>query len=317
MNRSLAIAIPTYNRPEILAENIELMFSDIVEYQIPIYISDDSNNDTTREKLQKIFNGYDNLIYRKNAISLGHDRNCLETLRMPKEKFIWYLGDCQVIKKNSIKLILEIIEENKSVSAIIISSEGREIAIPSQKYIDIKKLFIELTWHVTLTGCTVYNRAYLFNHDYEKYVGSNFIQVGIIFEEFFSKAGIIWINEKLIYRNSRKNKSYWRETVFEVFAKDWCKFINSLPIHSSERDKLEVLKSHSINTHILSFKNMRKYRMQGILNLKSYTKYYHYLKLSSDVNILIILVIALLPKPMLKLPGFITGLKQKKSNLDE
>jgi len=44
-NKRLSIAISSYNRSEILKENLLLMLDEIKEFSIPIYISDDSTND--------------------------------------------------------------------------------------------------------------------------------------------------------------------------------------------------------------------------------------------------------------------------------
>jgi len=52
-NKRLAIAIPTYNRCEILREDLLLILPEIIEHSIAVYISDDSSNDDTRVPLAK------------------------------------------------------------------------------------------------------------------------------------------------------------------------------------------------------------------------------------------------------------------------
>ena len=46
MNNNLAIFIPTYNRPKILKSNLVNIINQAQEFEIPVYVSDDSNNKT-------------------------------------------------------------------------------------------------------------------------------------------------------------------------------------------------------------------------------------------------------------------------------
>jgi len=102
-NKKLAIAIPTYNRASIVKENILLMLNEIKRYSIPLYISDDSNNEETKLVVVDLKKEYDYIYYYKNQPGLGHDKNCIRTLALPNEEYIWYLGDSIIIEDGGIK----------------------------------------------------------------------------------------------------------------------------------------------------------------------------------------------------------------------
>ena len=298
-NNKLAIAIPTYNRHLILKENLLRMLPELREYNIPVYISDDSDNNYTRDMISEFKIQYDNIQYHKNDPSLGHDKNCLKTLQIPNEEYIWYLGDSQVIKDKGIKVILDLIEKN-TFDFILVNAENRNVDVDSQCYRDANEFFVDLAWHATLTGITIYRKEILFRKDYNKYIGSNFIQLGIILEELLENINALcWLNNKLIYVNRNKAESYWSKEIFKVFSEDWFDFINDLPQEYVWENKLQVLKSHSHNTGIFKFRNYISLRKRNILNLKSYFKFNNKLKLTTTLNIYAVFIVALIPRLIL------------------
>lgn len=296
VNNKLAIAIPTYNRHLILRENLLIMLPDLRRYNIPVYISDDSDNYYTRDMISELKIKYDNIKYYKNDPSLGHDKNCLKTLEIPNEEYIWYLGDSQVIKHQGIKTILDLLEKN-NFDFILVNAENRNIDIDSQHYRVANEFFVDLAWHATLTGITIYRKEILFRKDYNKYIGSNFIQLGIILEELLENTNALcWLNNEMIYVNKNKAESYWTKNIFKVFSEDWFDFINDLPQEYLYENKLQVLKSHSYYTGIFKFKNYITLRKRNILNSRSYLKFYKKLKFTSSLNIYAVFFIAVVPR---------------------
>mgnify|MGYP001619509989 CR=1 FL=1 len=296
VNNQLAIAIPTYNRHLILKENLLAMLPDLKKYNIPVYISDDSDNNHTRDMIIDFKIQYDNIFYFKNYPSLGHDKNCLKTLGIPNEEYIWYLGDSQIIKNQSIETILNLVEKN-TFDFILVNAENRNVDIPSQYYSDANDFFVDLAWHATLTGVTIYRKEILFRKNYTKYIGSNFIQLGIILEELLENTdGLYWLNNKMMDVNKNKAESYWAKEIFKVFAEDWFDLINDLPKAYLYENKLQVLKSHSYHTGLFKFKNFITLRKRNILNLKSYLKVYRKLKYTTSLNIHTVFLIALQPR---------------------
>lgn len=298
-NKKLAVAIPTYNRHIILKENLLFMLPELEKYDVTIYISDDSDNYLTRDMISELKQQYNNIHYHKNNPSLGHDKNCLKTLSMPREEYIWYLGDSLIIKDGGIKDVLNIIGK-ETFDILLVNSETRDIVRDSEHYYDANKFFVDLAWHATFTGTTIYKKDILFRGDYQKYIDSNFIQLGIVLEELLeSDHGLYWFNKKLIYTNKNKKGSYWNKEIFKVFAKDWVDFIKNLPDEYSCGNKKKVMKSHSNYSGIFKFRTYIALRRGNILSIKSYFKHYNELKLATSLNMYAVFFIALLPRPIL------------------
>jgi len=298
-NRRLAIAIPTYNRPIILEENIALMLEEIKEHSIPIYISDDSDNDDTLKVFQKIKKEYEFIYYFKNAPSLGHDKNCIATLGLPEEDYVWYLGDSIIIENSGISKVLKIIEKG-SYSFISVNANLRNIDVPSTIYKNANSLLVDLGWHLTYTGATIYSKEELKHLNNLKLDNcKNYPQTALIFEKF-SQGGkkFYWISEKLIYGNKNK-KSYWSKNVFKIFLSDWEEMIHNLPTVYSIDNKNATLIMHSRKTKLFGLFRMLNYRLDGVFNYKILLKYSKLLSKHSSVNYLILIIISIFPKSIL------------------
>lgn len=315
MNTKLAIAIPTYNRSEIVRNNLLSMIEEIKEYNIPIYISDDSDNLKTQMMVKDLKKEYEFIFYKRNETEKGFDNNCFKTLQLPKSEYVWLLTDSMGIKKGGIAKVLKIISENE-YDFVAVNDQTGNLKMPSKYYTNANDIFRDLGWYLTQTASTIYNSKLLndFTEIENKYY-KNFPQVTIIFNKLLSsKQRFYWLENKLIYANKNK-KSYWSSEVFDVFITDWSKLVLDLPEVYSKNDKLTVIKNHDKYTKLFSIKNILKYRLKNIFNIYVFIKNYKYLRIASDTNILILFILSITPIPMRKnLDKYITNKLEKKKH---
>lgn len=299
MNKLLSVSIPTYNRPKILEENLQLMLPELIKHDIHVYVSDDSTNDETQNIIQTLTSIYPHVHYTKNAPSLGHDANCVQSLTRPETQYIWYLGDSIVIEPNAFQVVLDILTQDK-FDFIVVSTQSRPNDVPSQHYQDANLFFKDLSWHATLTGATIYRKETIQSINTLPYLNSNFMQLGLLLEGMLqSSRGLYWINQPLISPNQNKGASYWKERIFKVFAYDWTVFIQSLPSQYND-NKIDVIKSHSHHTGLFGIKNLIKLRANGVLTYQNIKPYYESFKLASSTPMIWVNLIMLFPSWMLK-----------------
>lgn len=267
-NSILSIAIPTYNRSDILVSNLQSILDELIEHQIPVYISDDSNNKDTKIAIQELQTAHSLISYFKNEPSLGHDKNCIRTLSIPKEKYIWYLGDSMILNKGTIGKILKIVADN-DFDFVSVNAEGRRLDKESRVYTDALVAFSDIGWHLTMSGATIYRRTTL---DLEKIDVSeciNFPQLAIIFKNF-DKKRLYWISEKLVSSNPNK-KSYWSSRVLDVFVTDYYKTLNY--IFDDKSNISHLVYQHARNSGLLSVFSLLGLVANKNINSDSYTKY--------------------------------------------
>lgn len=141
-SKVLSICIPTFNRPQKISDLLELLISQIENHDIEIIITDNSNNNLTKEKLKLFIDQNRNITYYKNDANIGFAKNLRKAISMSNGKYIWMLGDDDIPNHESVKKILSII--NSSTNGWIFfnfeksSSDSSEYfydnSIPSGQY---------------------------------------------------------------------------------------------------------------------------------------------------------------------------------------
>lgn len=299
MNNSLSIVIPTYNRVDILKENIEIMFPKIKEFNLGIYISDDSNNDDTEKMIKSLSLQFDYpyFFYERNMPPLGHDENCISILQKAKSKFVWYLGDSIIIPLNVFDEVISIISKNGDDVDFICLNLLNRYNYQTGVVSDVHDFIVDSTWHMTLTGATIYNHKVVEWINNVNFHGrhKNFMQLGVILqycEQF--KAKFYWCGNLTILGNKNK-KSYWTNNTVSVFAHDWWCFVDQFDKLFSLSEKKKIAKSHSLNTHVFGLKNFLQMRSNGELNLNLIRKYKYYLVKTSKTPFVLIFLITFIP----------------------
>jgi len=276
-NENLALAIPTYNRPEILLQNLRAMLPELREHGIPIYISDDSTTDETRSAIELLRGEYPHLHYTRNQPGLGHDRNCLATLALPDAKYVWYLGDAMIILPGVLTAILAITEEDYDFIFLNsrVKGAGHLTALSGS---EITGFFERHAWHLTMTGATIYGpkfRQWMRGH-IEPRIYRNFQQLGLILEYVYATpstfARAYWFNRKTLTHNNRK-QSYWMNSVLQVFALDWVTLVDAFAEAMGSRTCEAIIRSHDRHTRVLSFKRLAELRSRDLLNPSTLQQY--------------------------------------------
>ena len=299
-NNRLALAIPTYNRASILIEDLEVMMNEIRIFSIPVYISDDSNSEESQIILQYLRAiEYPYIYYYHNEPGLGHDRNCIRTLSLTTEDYTWYLGDSAIIKNGGISKVLMVID-SFDADFISVNVAGRKLDLPNNLFDNGNELLLELGWHLTQTGATIYSRRSLNAlSDIDLSKCKNFPQTFLIFQTFVSKkSSLYWINEKLVFGNPHK-QSYWNAKVFDIFLKDWHDCMMNLPNHYLLSNKIAAYKRHNLMTGLFNLVKMVGYRLKGIYDFSIFKKFCTMLRESSSVPVLILFVLSIMPTVIL------------------
>jgi hypothetical protein len=308
MNK-LNIGIPTYNRSEILVDNIKKMNEYLMVNNIDIYIYDDSPNTLTKDAIYKLQtnNGYTNIHYKQNIPSLGHDSNCLEVLSNTPGEYIWYLGDSFVITKKGIEFVLNAIND-RQCDAIINTVENRTNIISNNNFKDSREFYRTLSWHATLTSSTVYNnktiKRAIETSDLSRFINSNFMQLAILLEGICTETVNIEFNKKpCLTVNSEKKEAYWRSKPIETFCSDWYNFNMQLNDFYSVVDKKIAIKNHDKNVGL--FSPLRILYMHGLGDMKysTYKKYRNECEHAINANKIIVKSMLLIPTFILYIPA--------------
>ena len=79
-NTKLAIAIPTFERAEIVDASIRSLISEIKDYSIPIYISDNSPDNKTETVIYELKKQYEFIYYYNHYLIINSISKHLQPL---------------------------------------------------------------------------------------------------------------------------------------------------------------------------------------------------------------------------------------------
>ncbi len=119
-NILLSICIPTYNRASVL----DLCMSSIVtqkgfDYKTEIIILDNNSTDNTKEIVEKYSSKHFNILYFKNDVNIGMEKNILKVLEFGNGKLLKLLNDYSLICENALERIIDQIDNNQDERAIL------------------------------------------------------------------------------------------------------------------------------------------------------------------------------------------------------
>jgi len=113
----LSICIPTYKRPDCLAQCLDSIVEQCVEdttiaEQVEIVISDNASNDGTEQVVETFKKQFKSIRYHKNETNIGVDKNILNVVAKAQGEYVWFLGDDDALFSGALKHILAKIKQN-------------------------------------------------------------------------------------------------------------------------------------------------------------------------------------------------------------
>jgi abequosyltransferase len=307
MNNLISICIPTYNRDSLLKESLVKLISQIREFSIPIYISDNYSCDNTEKVVKELSNNYKYLFYHKNSKNIGLDRNFESVLRLPKTKYSWLLGDDDRIRTKSITQILESISNNNYDFVVLNGGfENKPFIrvkdIQTQIYKDRNLILSELGWHMTWMSSLIFNNKNIEKMYFSPHYDSLFSHIGAIFN-FLSKKdhiNVYWLNKPTFYPSSKAIFS-WSSVIFKVFVKNWTDIILNLPKNYSHESKINCIKKHGLESGLFTLVGFLNLRSKNAFNFKSFREYRLYFDYITNIPSSILLFISIFPVKILYL----------------
>jgi glycosyltransferase involved in cell wall biosynthesis len=116
-NKTLTIAIPTYNRTENL-EKILILLKKEKSKNFLILISDDYSSNDTEKMVKKYQQTMKNIIYHRNKTNLGYSGNVCKLYELASTPYIWFLCDDDLVTPNAVHTITLAIKKYDPIVAI-------------------------------------------------------------------------------------------------------------------------------------------------------------------------------------------------------
>ncbi|MBH8555942.1 glycosyltransferase family 2 protein [Nostocaceae cyanobacterium CENA357] len=129
MNKLLTIAIPTYNRADLLDKQLAWLAQAIkgFESNCEILVSDNCSTDHTQDIINKWEQHLNKITFKvnKNPENLGVMRNIMYCLNSATTKYVWTIGDDDPIQDRAVAYVINKLQENEDLSLLFLNFSGR------------------------------------------------------------------------------------------------------------------------------------------------------------------------------------------------
>lgn len=253
MGYKLTIAIPTYNRKDMLERCLNSIIPQM-DKDIEIFISDNASSDGTEEMVREKFN-YPFIRYRKNEENIGSDRNFIQCFNNGQGEYIHMLSDDDIILPGTIEAILEYIALRPSMiclnSCIIKENENVMLNTEYRKHEDMMNFIEDAGVQITFLSGMVLRQEYVNKvKDKDRFIGTNFPQSYIALECLAQGTNAIVKKTPGIGFQDGGAYGY---NFYHVWTTEYLKLINYLVKLGCSQKRVRKFAIKSLNRDIVGF----------------------------------------------------------------
>lgn len=237
----LSICIATLNRAVFIGETLGSIISQVTD-EVEIVVLDGGSTDNTTQVVQQYQQRFPRLRYFRQDAPMGVDQDFCRAVELAKGDYCWLMSDDDILKPGAIHSVLN--ETLHDYGLIIVNAEVKNTDLTNileQKILrftsnriykptDSQKFFVETARYLSFIGCVIIKRSLWNTREKEKYFGTAFIHVGVIFQSLLMEDAIV-IAEPFIA--IRAGNAQWTSKSFEIWFFKWPKLIWSFSHYSN------------------------------------------------------------------------------------
>jgi abequosyltransferase len=226
MDPILGICIPTYKRPDQLTACVQSVIRSAGELAIPVFISDDSTDDTNVATIERIRALYPHVIHSRNEKNLGIDLNIIKSVDICSCRYAWLLGEDDRLLPDAIPYVVDVLNREgpdflyvnyRSVDASLkIVLKDRSLPLKQDDRIEASTFLAGDAWSMAFIGACVVQKEAWRSVVSDRYIGTYFAHVGRIMA--YLKGNFIYrIAEPLVLNRCGSPGTFsWTDSTFEV-----------------------------------------------------------------------------------------------------
>jgi abequosyltransferase len=272
----LSICITTYNRAAFIGATIESIL-DQVTSNCELVVLDGASTDNTEDVVLRYKQRFGGLRYVRQNANNGFDRDCDRVVELANGEYCWLMTDDDLLKPGAVAKVLKALR--RDLSLVIVNAEimdFRMSKVLQQRWIhfdvdrryepdDMDRLLVELGEGRKYVGSVVIKRAIWLARDRERYYGSSFVFLGVIFQEPLPGDALIIAEPLVSYRMG--NAHTFSQRMFETYLVKFPALIGSLA--PSEAAKTEVCNQETWR----DFRDLLLWRARGLYSLHEYRQW--------------------------------------------
>ena len=238
-NTLLGICIPTYKRPDQLLACVQSIIRSIGDRAIPIFISDDSTDETNSSVIAQLQAAYPHIVHDRNPKNLGIDRNILKSVDICTCRYAWMIGEDDRLVPEAIPTVMGVLENAPTELPFIFVNYAsvnetltlvlHERSLPLDHDIQkrVEDFFENEAWSIGFIGACIINRRLWDTAHRDPYLDSFFAHVGMILEYLKGRELYLIAKPLVLNRCGTARIFTWTHTAFEVMY-GWSRMTKAL-----------------------------------------------------------------------------------------
>lgn len=209
----LSFCIATFNRAAFIGETLENLIAQATD-DCEIVISDNASTDDTEQIVSEYTRRCGSLHYFRQSTNVGVDRNFNHAVELARGEYCWLMSDDDRLYPGAVAAILEALHRNQDLSLVIVNTEYRSFdmsKVVQYRALDfdsdraygsdeMDRLFQETFKLAVFIGCLVIKREIWLAREKERYFGSLWIHLGVIFQARLPARTLVVAKPYISYR---------------------------------------------------------------------------------------------------------------------
>jgi abequosyltransferase len=288
----LSFCIATRNRASLIGLTIESILKQVTD-ECEIVVVDGASTDETPNVMRQLVQRHNNVRYFKQQVNGGVDRDFDLAVELAHGEYCWLVPDDDILISGAISSVLTALLKRPGL--VLVNVEHRDAStwgVLSSSMLrtscdqwlssgSLTELFDNTFDLVTYIGCVVVLRKMWVSRERNRYYGSEFIHIGVIFQSPIED-GIYIIATPLI--SIRCGNQQWLPRSFDVWMVNLPNLVMSLPLSASKkRNAIVGIKTWPFILQLLYFRAVCAYstleycKYLQLRTLRPFTRYLAYL----------------------------------------
>lgn len=247
----LSICVATFSRARFIAETLENILAQATP-AVEVLVVDGASPDDTEQVVRAVQARHPALVYHREAVNSGVDRDFDKAVGYARGTYCWLMSDDDLLAPGAVARVLDAIADGPDL--VVVNAEVRDktlehIVRPSMMALredrtfgpdEAEALFAEAGAYLTFIGGVVVRKEVWMARERERYYGSLFIHVGVLFQT--PLAGRAKVIAAPLVR-IRYGNAMWTARGFEIWIDKWPGLIWSFG-HFSAAARERVTEQH-------------------------------------------------------------------------
>jgi len=271
----LTICIATYNRAAYIGETLRSIITQLDD-DVEILVVDGASTDNTESVVRQIAQKEPRLaisVFSERRVDQDYDK----AVELSRGEYCWLFTDDDLLKSGAVAAVKAAIKEGHDLVVVNAEIRNRDMTVLLERQRIVieqdkmlapggdEQLFIAALHYLSFIGAVVIRRSIWLSRNRKSYFGTEFVHVGVIFQEPLPGSVLIIAQPHI---SIRLGNAQWTPRSFNIWMFQWPKLIWSFN-HISHKAKQSILSREP-------WRNLRTLIVQrsvGSFNIQTYRQY--------------------------------------------